>query len=83
MNEIYWYIRYTDLIVDSDGVVNVDVTSYDTPDSRVEIDTGINSGWWSTKSWSYDGYDSLDALYRSVVTANLDHWNHEDSITGE
>lgn len=83
VNEIYWYIRYTDLIVDSDGVVNVDVTSYDTPDSRVEIDTGINSGWWSTKSWSYDGYDSLDALYRSVVTANLDHWNHEDNITGE
>lgn len=79
-NDIYWYIRYEDLIADADGNVTVDLTYYSTPNDRVEVDSGVDSGWWSTQKWYYYGYMSLDDLYRSTVTANLDGWNHEDSV---
>ena len=83
VNDIYWYIKYEDLVVEPDGTVSVNVTSYDTPNNRVDIDSGISTGWWSTKGWNYYGYDSLDSLYKSVVTANLDHYNHEDYLAVE
>ena len=79
-NDIYWYIRYEDLIADADGNVTVDLTYYSTPNDRVEVDSCVDSGWWSTQKWYYYGYMSLDDLYRSTVTANLDGWNHEDSV---
>ena len=84
VNDIYWYIRYEDLVVEPDDTVSVNVTSYDTPNNHVDIDSGISTGWWwSTKKWSYYGYDSLNSLYKSVVTANLDHYNHEDYMAVE
>lgn len=82
-NNIYWYIRYENLLADADGNVSVDVTRYTTPNNRVQVDSGVDSGWWSTKTWYYDGYVSLDDLYRSAVTSNLDSWNHEDAVSEE
>lgn len=78
--DVYWYIRYEDLLVDADGNVNVDVTDYRTPGNRVRVDSGVNSGWWSTKTWDYYGYETLEDLYKDVVTANLDGYNHQDSV---
>ena len=80
VNDIYWYIRFDDLVVGADGSVSVDVTDYDTPDNRFEIDSGISAGWWSTKSWYYYGYPTLDELYKDVVTAYLDSYDHEDAV---
>ncbi len=80
INSIYWYIRFDDLVVSADGSVKVDVTDYDTPNNRFEIDSGVDSGWWSTKSWYYYGYQTLDELYKDVVTAYLDTYDHEDNV---
>ena len=79
-NDVYWYIRYEDLLVDADGNVNVDVTDYRTPGSRLRVDSGVSSGWWSTKTWDYYGYETLDDLYKDVVTSNLDGYNHQDNV---
>ena len=80
INNIYWYTMYTNLLVNPDGVTTVDVSSYRNPSDRVTIDTGISSGWWSTKSWYYYGYSTLDELYKSVVASNADSYNHEENI---
>ena len=58
-------------MLNGDGTVKFDVLSYNTPDSGVSINNG---------SWYYTGYDSLDALYKNVVTARLDYYNHEDNV---
>ena len=79
-NDIYWYIAYHDLLVNTDGVTTVDTSNYRTPGDRFTIDSGISSGWWSTKSWYYYGYQTLDELYKTVVTKNADTYNHEDSV---
>lgn len=83
LNDVYWYIRYDDLLTKGDGTVNVDLTDYSTPSSRVEVDSGVDSGWWSTKTWRYYGYVSLDDLYKDVVTSNLDGYNHQDHVDGQ
>ncbi len=81
LNDVYWYIRYEDLMSGSDGATKVDVTNYSTPNNRFTVDSGVESGWWNTKTWSYYGYKTLDALYKNVVTANMDSYNHEDNVT--
>ena len=54
-NDIYWYTAYYDLLVNPEGVTTVDLTDYSTPGDSFTIDSGISSGWWSTKSWYYYG----------------------------
>lgn len=80
LNDIYWYIRYEDIMIDADGTVKVDVTDYSTPNNRFTIDSGVDNGWWSTKTWYYNGYETLDELYKAVVTANMDSYNHEENV---
>ncbi len=80
VNNVYWFAAFSDLMVDGDGNVTVDTNDYDTPNNRFTIDSKVGSGWFGTKSWYYYGYESLDALYKAVVTSNLDAYNHEDNI---
>ena len=35
----------------------------------------------NTKKWDYQGYSSLDSLYRAIVNNNGDIYNYEDNIT--
>lgn len=79
-NDIYWYICYYNLLVNTEGVITVDITHYTTPRDRFTIDSGIHSGWWGTKSWEYYGYQTLDELYKTVVISNSELYKHEDNI---
>lgn len=78
--DIYWYICFYDLLVNSDGVVMADVENYGTPNDGFKIDSGISSGWWDTKSWYHYGYHTLDELYEAVVTTNSEFYNHQDNV---
>lgn len=80
-SDVYWYIRYSDLLLATDGNVKVDTNNYSTPGNRVTIDSGIDNGWWSTKSWNFEGFNSVDELYKEAVTRNVDSYNHEDNVT--
>lgn len=66
--------------VEADGTVKVDITYYNTPNNRFTIDSEVDQEWWGTKSWDYYGYNTLDELYKDVVTANMDLYNHEDNV---
>lgn len=81
-NSIYWYISYKNLLVNNKGETSVDVLDYIETSNSVEIDSGLDDGW-STKTWYYDGYESLDKLYEDVVTSNAAEYNHEENINGE
>lgn len=80
LNDIYWYISFRDLMLKADTAAEVDLTNYSTPNNRFTVDSGVNSGWWSTKSWYYYGYQTLDDLYKAAVTSNMDVYNHEDHV---
>lgn len=78
--DIYWYIAYEDLIADKDGEVNIDYSTYKTPYDNVTVDSGVSDGWFGTKSWNYYGYETIDELYKAVVTSNANNFNHEDNV---
>lgn len=80
VNEMYWYIRFRDLMIGEDGKLAVDVTDYTTPYERFTVDSGISSGWFGTKSWYYYGYGTLEELYKQAVTTYIDSYNHQDNI---
>lgn len=79
-HDVYWYIRYEDILADEAGNLDVDVTKYDTTNSYIIVDSGVHYGWWSTKTWRYYGFEDLEDLYKSVVTINLDSYNHQDNM---
>ncbi len=80
VNDVYWYIAFDNLMAEADGSLTVDVDDYSTPRKSFTVDSGISSGWFSTYSWYYYGYETLDALYEDVVTSNMDAYNHEDNV---
>lgn len=79
IDEIYWYISFYDLMLDSEGALSVDVTDYRRTYDKVTIDSGVTQ-YWNTKTWSYYGYLTLDDLYKAVVTSDIDSYNHEDNV---
>lgn len=80
VTDVYWYISFNNLMVESDGKITVDVTNYNTPSDRFTIDSGVSYGWFGTRSWYYYGYQTLDELYKNVVAVNMDTYNHEDNV---
>ena len=83
INTSYWYINYENVLVNSDGKVEIDITKYDTPHDTFRVDTDISSGWFGTKGWYYYGYESLQKLYDAVVTSKLDAYNHEENVSDQ
>lgn len=80
INDIYWYAAYSNIMIDGDGKIVVDTNDYSTPSSSFTVKANVGTGWSSSKTWYYYGYESLDSLYKAVVTSNLDSYNHEDNI---
>ena len=71
-DDIYWYISYSNVMLSDEGL-QLDLVDYRTPGETTEVEgKGYN--------WSYYGYDSLDSLYKDVVTSNMDVYNHEDNV---
>ncbi len=81
MTDVYWYIRYRNLMIDGEGDLVFDVNSYDTVGNTFYVHSKENS-WWG-RSWYYYGYETLDELYKNVVTSNMDSYNHEENINEE
>ncbi len=82
MTDVYWYILYRNIMTDGENNIDFDVTYYDTVGNTfyVKADTG---SWWSSKSWYYYGYETLDELYKNVVTSNMDKYNHQENIEND
>lgn len=79
VNDIYWYIAFEDLLVDSTEELSFDISDYSTPFKTFVVDSNVKS-YWLTKTWYYDGYETLDGLYKDAVTSKIDSYNHEDNV---
>jgi len=79
ITDVYWYIKYENLMVNEGKLVDFDVTRYQIPYTNFQIDSNVRSGW-STMRWRYVGYETLDSLYKEVVTSKIDTYNHQDRI---
>ena len=74
VHDVYWYIQYRNVLVDTDGKLVFDVMNYSTPEN------GFYVGKDAVFRWYYYGYPSLDDLYKNCVMAYVDNYNHEDNV---
>lgn len=79
VNEVYWYTRFENLMVNGDGKTEVDVRDYSTPYDSVYFDTSGNDSY-GAKRWSYYGYKTLEELYKDAIASKMDDYTCEDSI---
>ena len=77
INHHYWFIRFPHLVVDSKGNIISNLEVYNLPMGYVTIDSGISNGWFSTASWSYQGYNSIDEIYNAELNGRESYYNIE------
>lgn len=79
MFSYYYALSFYDIVVLPDGVVSVDLSNYNKTSDRFgkEYDFG---GWWTT-TIRWEGYEKLDSLFNKKVTANLEAYSYESSVT--
>ena len=75
----YWYIAFRNVSKDADGNIAGGLDDYYTANASFDVKTGLDDGWWE-KYWSYDGYQTLDELYSTAVTRNVEDYNHQDNV---
>lgn len=78
LNTVYSYVRYTNVSIGTDGSLHAD--DYDIPSDEITFDSGISSGWFSTMSWYYYGYETLDELYDEAIRDQLDDYTIDGSV---
>lgn len=81
--DYYWYCRFSDIILSDDNECAVDLTKYQTPSYdyvTFTVDSGVNSGWWSTKQWTFYGYEKVDMMYNQLVSVNIDKYKSENNV---
>lgn len=80
MIDVYWYAEFDDIEVDAQGKMVNDLTRYDTPHNTFQVDTMLRQEWLGTKKWTYYGYQTIDDIYKDVITSNLGEYNYEDNV---
>ena len=79
-NDFYWFIKYRDLIMNGNGPISVDLSSYIIPSSQYTIDSGIKSGW-SMFYWYYNGYETIEDLENAIRPS--DSYSSEEDFSNE
>ena len=68
-------------MLDENRKIDMDVSNYETPNVRMEVDTGVPNTWIGNVTIKYTGYATLNELYSAAVTKEIDTCNHEDNVT--
>ena len=55
-------------------------TRGDLPKTEIEIDSGISTGRYDTKTWEYSGYETLDEMYTAVVAVNVEAYICDSTV---
>lgn len=80
LTKVYWYISYKNLTVSDSGELTVELTNYSTPRNRVTVNSGISTGWFSTKTWNYYGYASVNELYEAEIKNAAEKYTLDSTV---
>lgn len=71
----YWYVRYTDILINGDGTTaDIDVSQCSYPNKQ-------NEGCLSTKSgYYYPGYETLDKLKGYLINSQSDTYDCDSTV---
>lgn len=81
----YWYLCYTDVYVDKDGIVQSSITDgYEVTSDQFKIDSEVWTGdriFHSTYTWDYTGYQTRNELYNDTVNKNAEKYTVEENLS--
>lgn len=80
VTDVYWYITFQNLINDENEKTSVMLTEYQIPRDKFVFDSNVDDTWYSTKKWTYRGFQTLDQLYSKAVIEYIDLYNHDDNV---
>ncbi len=74
----YYYTRYHDIIVLSDGTCSVDTSSYDVPSPGGWFEEGES---FEKQELEYAGYLDINSLFNNCVTSQTEKNEYENNVT--
>ncbi|MCD7746326.1 MAG: hypothetical protein LUI13_13780 [Lachnospiraceae bacterium] len=81
----YWYCKFTDGIVMTDGTFSMDYSDYSAPTGSW-LDFGSPSFTYTSSDGmelSYPGYSDLDSMYYQLITLNMPYYSTYESTVGK
>lgn len=82
--ESYYYVQFSNLLIENNGTVQNDITRYTTPQVtfKVEHKEYIVETWLGGvyPYFLYNGFDSIDGVYNEIVSKNVESYNYEENI---
>lgn len=78
----YWDISFYDILIDQEGKVVADTNAYDQSKGKIQKETGVPDGS-SLKNYdeyTLPGYETMDDVYRELISKNLESYEHDDNI---
>lgn len=76
----YWFTRFTDGIVQTDGTFSIDYRDYDTPSNSFYFNPETDDGNYYIYGCYYSGYEDLDSLLNENVISKTNLYTYESSI---
>lgn len=76
----YYGLGYNDIIIEADGNCTVDYSNDYDNYVNLKFDTGIDNGWFSTYSYSFNGYKDIPSLYKEYVTTQAEYYECENNV---
>lgn len=83
--DYYYYTRYENLILLPDGTCSVDLSAAVVPEGNATYLFGkpysISGEAFFSDKYYYKGYEDLDSLFNKHVTAEIDEYSYESTVT--
>lgn len=79
-DKFYVWFEFNNVVVSAKGEIRDEFSRANMPYEQVIIDSGVSTGWFGTKRWAYNGYESLSELYKKTIQVNAEYYNSEDNM---
>lgn len=76
----YYYVKYSNLVVDENGTVTVSLQEYEVPEYDTFWGWGVGEGF-EYEELAYSGYQSLDDLKTALVISQIDTYQYTTNIS--
>lgn len=76
----YTYFRFTNIMDDGNGNIQIDYTSYERPSDIYTVDESRGS-YDDRMIWNYKGYEDLETMYNKAVVTKADRYTSEENVT--
>lgn len=79
--DAYWGCEFDNILITPDGGCEVDLTNYhEYSGDTIKIDTGVWASWNIERTFRFNGYSDLDAIYADLVTSQADAYTSENNV---